>query len=156
MARGDSHLSLAVTFSSLLTTSNCGTRSKFSIFRFNKIYCDTVSPSALKLCINFGCGTRKCPQILIYCIRISLSTFSVPPSGDMRTQKLKSHLLRTQRFKVLPLKPEVGQCIAISAMLTDRDFFVARFYPSGLLTCIFSRTSREFFPCWLWLTSVPF
>ena len=39
-------------------------------------------------------------------------------SGELRTQKLKSHLL---------LKPGVGQYIAIHATLTDTDFFLAYF-----------------------------
>ena len=30
-------------------------------------------------------------------------------SGELRTQKLKSHLVRTQSLNVLPLKPGVGQ-----------------------------------------------
>ena len=33
-------------------------------------------------------------------------------NGELRTQKLKSHLVRTQRLNVLPLKPGVGQYIA--------------------------------------------
>ena len=45
------------------------------------------------------------------------------------TQKLKSHVLRTQSLKVLPLKPGVGQYIAIYATLTARDFFLAKFLP---------------------------
>ena len=32
-----------------------------------------------------------------------------PRSGELRTQKLKSHLVRTQSLNVLPLKPGVGQ-----------------------------------------------
>ena len=51
-------------------------------------------------------------------------------------QKLKSHLVRTQSLNVLPLKPGVGQYIAIH---TARDFFLAYFYPSGPFTCIFSK-----------------
>ena len=47
---------------------------------------------------------------------------------------------------VLPLKPGVGQYIAIHAMLTARDFFLAYFYSSGPFTCIFSKTSPDFFP----------
>ena len=65
-------------------------------------------------------------------------------SGELRTQKLKSNLLRTQSLKVLRLKPEVGQYAAIYATLTDRDFFLANFYPSGPFTCIFSKTSPNF------------
>ena len=44
-------------------------------------------------------------------------------SGELRTQKLKSHLVRTQSLNVLPLKPGVSQYIAIHATLTARDFF---------------------------------
>ena len=36
---------------------------------------------------------------------------SPPRSGELRTQKLKSHLVRTQSLNVLPLKPGVGQYI---------------------------------------------
>ena len=76
-------------------------------------------------------------------------------SGELRTQKLKSHLVRTQSLNVLPLKPWVGQYIAIHATLTARNFFLTYFYPSGRFTCIFSKTSPNFFLCWLWLTLVP-
>ena len=61
-------------------------------------------------------------------------------------QKLKSHLVRTQCLNVPPLKPGVGQYIAIHAMLSARDFFLAYFYPSSPFTCIFSKTSPDFFP----------
>ena len=60
-------------------------------------------------------------------------------SGELRTQKLKSHLLRTQTLRVLPLKPGVGQYIAIHATLHARDFFTANIYPSGPFTCIFPK-----------------
>ena len=74
-----------------------------------------------------------------------------PRSGELRTQKLKSHLMRTQSLNVLPLKSGVGQYIAIHATLTARDFFLAYFYTSRPFTCIFSNTSPEFSLCWLWL-----
>ena len=76
-------------------------------------------------------------------------------SGELRTQKLKFHLIRTQSLKVLPLNPAVGQYIAMHATLTARDFFLANFYPSGPFTCIFSKTPSEFFLCQLWQTPVP-
>ena len=77
----------------------------------------------------------------------SRSSFLVRPrSGELRTQKLKSQLVRTQSLNVLPLKPGVGQYTAIHATLTARDFFLAYFYPSGPFTCIFSKTSPDF-PC---------
>ena len=49
----------------------------------------------------------------------------VPRSGELRTQKFKSHLVRTQSLNVISLKPGVGQYIAIHATLTARDFFLS-------------------------------
>ena len=69
---------------------------------------------------------------------------SSPGIGELRTQKLKSHLMRIQ---VLPLKPGVGQYTAMHITLTARVFFVANFYPSGPFTNIFSKTSPEFILC---------
>ena len=80
---------------------------------------------------------------------------SFPRSGELRTQKLKSHLLRTQSLKVFPIEPGVGKYIAIHATLTARDLSRADFYPSGPVTRIFSETSPEFSLCWLQLTPVP-
>ena len=54
--------------------------------------------------------------------------------------------MRTQSSKVLPLKPGVGQYIAMHATLTARDFFLADFFPSGPFDWIFSKTSPDFFP----------
>ena len=71
-----------------------------------------------------------------------------PRSGELRTQKLKSHLVRTQSLNVLPFKPGVGRYIAIYAALTAREFCLAYFYPSSPFTCIFSKTSPNFFLCW--------
>ena len=68
-------------------------------------------------------------------------------SGELQMQKLKSLPISTLSLKVLPLKPGVGQYIAMHAILTARDFFLANFYLSGPFTCIFSKTSPEFFLC---------
>ena len=46
--------------------------------------------------------------------------------------------------KVLPLKPGVGQYIAMHATLTARDFFFANFYPSGPFTYIFPKPLPSF------------
>ena len=67
-------------------------------------------------------------------------------SGELWTQKLKSHLVRTQSLNVLPLKPGVGQYIAIHATLTAWDFFLAYFYPTGPFTCIFFPKPLPIFP----------
>ena len=79
------------------------------------------------------------------CCRSQEKSFLQLRSGELRTQKLKSHLVRTQSLNVLPLKPGVGQYIAMHATLTARDLFLAYFYPSGPFTCIFSKTSPDFF-----------
>ena len=60
-------------------------------------------------------------------------------SGELRTQKLKPHLLRTQTLRVLPLKPGIGQNTAKHATLPARDFFPTNIYPSGPLTYIFPK-----------------
>ena len=67
--------------------------------------------------------------------------------GELRTQKLKVHRMRAQSLKVLPLKPGVGQNIAMHATLTARDFFLAYFFPWSPFTCVFSKTSSELFLC---------
>ena len=66
-------------------------------------------------------------------------TVLAPRSWELQTQKFKSHLVRTRSLKVLPLKPGVGQRIAIHATLTARDFFLAYFYPPGPFICIFPK-----------------
>ena len=90
--------------------------------------------------------------IIIIIIIIYSLTARVPRSWKLRTQKLKSHLVRTQSLNFLPLKPGVGQYIAIHATLTARDFFLAYFNPSGPFTCIFFLNLSRFLLCWLWLT----
>ena len=68
----------------------------------------------------------------------------VSHSGELGTQKLKSHLMRIQSLKAFPLKPGVGQYIAMHATLSARDCFLTYFYPSGPFSCIFSKTSPNF------------
>ena len=75
----------------------------------------------VKLCVFFPSAVG----LLISSFSLSLS----PRSGELRTQKLKSHLMRIQSLNVLPLKPRVGQYIAIYAMLTARNFFLISTLP---------------------------
>ena len=70
------------------------------------------------------------------CVSV-LITLLYSRSEELRTHTKKSYLVRTQSVNVLPLKPGVGQYIAIHAMLTARNFFLAYFYPSSPFTCIF-------------------
>ena len=76
--------------------------------------------------------------------KLAKKTWLLARSGELQTQKLKSHLMRTQSLNILPLKPRVGQCLAIHATPTARDFFLPYFYPSCPFTCIFSKTSHDF------------
>ena len=115
------------------------------------------------MCVLDSSVSRAALSMLYMCIIVTIIMFvwwlcmltimhAKPRSGELRTQKLKSHLVRTQSLNILPLKPGVGQYIAIHATLTARDFFLAYFYTSGPFTCIFSKTSPDFSLCWLWLT----
>ena len=58
-------------------------------------------------------------------------------SGVLRTQKLKTHLLRTQSSKVLHLKPGIGQNISCMLQLLPGIFSGTNFYRPGAFTCIF-------------------
>ena len=88
---------------------------------------------------------KSLTELFLACLVLPLSfAFAPPRSGELCTQKLKSHLLRTQSFKVLPLKPGVGQYIAIHTTLIARDFFFANFYLSGPFTCIFPKPLPSF------------
>ena len=92
---------------------------------------------------NMRHGNEVLPQYTMHLIqKTMLPTKKSTPrsrSGELLTQKLKPHLVRTQSWNVLPLKPGVGQYIAIHATLTARDFFLAYFYPSGPFTYIFPK-----------------
>ena len=75
-----------------------------------------------------------------------------PRSGKLRTQKLKSRLMRTQSLNVLPLKSGVCQYIAMYATHTARDFFPCSFLPFRSIRLHFFPNPSRFFLCWLWLT----
>ena len=69
------------------------------------------------------------------------SFFFFPCSGELQTQKLRSHLLRTPNSKLFRLKPGVSQNTAMRSKPTARNFFLANFYLPGPVTFIFSQTS---------------
>ena len=75
----------------------------------------------------------SCTISLSLYIYIYTYIYTTPRNRKLRTQKLKSQLVRTQSLNVLPLKPGVGQYVAIHATLTARDFFRVYFYPSVIL-----------------------
>ena len=84
-----------------------------------------------------------------YSVLVSVSVFMALSGGRLSwlvklPTRATYHQALLHRLNVLPLQPGVGQCIAIHAMLTARDFFLAYFYPSRPFTCIFSKTSPNF------------
>ena len=88
----------------------------------------------------------------IYWYFISSSVVACPRSGELRTQKLKSHLVRIQSLNVLPLKPEEGH-IDIHATLTARDFLPCLFlHFRSIQLHFFPQNLSRFFLCCLWLT----
>ena len=78
----------------------------------------------LCLCGPFNCilFPKLSWQLSVFSLSSSGLTFAwlVSRSGELQTQKLKSHLVRTQSINVLPLKPGAGQDIAIPATLIAR------------------------------------
>ena len=74
-----------------------------------------------------------------------------PRSGELRTQKLKSHLVRTQNLNVPSWKPGVHQYIAIHATLTD-IFLPSFLLPFRSIRMHFFQNLSRFFLCWLCLT----
>ena len=70
---------------------------------------------------------------------------SLPRSGELRTQKLKSYLMKTHSLKVFLLKLGIGQYIAMHATLTVKDFFLANVYLPVHSPAFFSETSPKFF-----------
>ena len=88
---------------------------------------------------------------VVYCC-FCVVTVPVPRSGELRTQKLKFKLVRTQ-LKRSPFKPGVGQYIAMHATLTARYLFLPRlFLPFWSIHLHSFQNLSRFFLCWLWLT----
>ena len=76
---------------------------------------------------------------------------AVPRSGELRAQKLKPYLVRTQSLNVLPLKPGVSRYIAIHATLTAGIYSLP--VPALLVhSSAFFQNFSQFFLRWLWLT----
>ena len=73
-----------------------------------------------------------------------------PRSWELRTQKLKVPSSENTELKHYPFKAwSRSVYIAVHAMLTARDFFLAYLYPSSPFTCIFSETTPDLLS-WLW------
>ena len=122
------------------------------LWPFHLYFISEILPTTLRILTLFS-QSYFCLIGPFNYIYLSKSLLKWPRSGELRTQKLKSHLVRTQSLNVLPLKPGLGQHVAIHATLTARDFFLAYFYPSGPFTSIFFfQNLSRFLLWWLWLT----
>ena len=83
----------------------------------------------------------------MFIIRKALNTAPQWGAADAEVKVLGCYLTRTQSLKVLPFEAGVDRYIVMHTTPTARDFFLANFYRSGPFTCIFSKTSPEFFLC---------
>ena len=101
-----------------------------------------VAPRYLKLI------TRQYNTVQLYC-QVTNAQGMYYSTKHTHTLTLTSHVRtqRTQSLNVIPLKPGVGQYIAIHATLTARDFFLAYFYPSVHLPAFFSPKTSPDFSC---------
>ena len=87
----------------------------------------------------------------VYCWCYIISdqfTAGSPRSGKLRTQKWKSHLVRTQRLNVLPLKSVYSHtCYAYC-----QGFLSCLFLPLRSIHLHFFQNLSWFLLCWLWPT----
>ena len=88
------------------------------------------SSCTISLSLSFSLSLSLSLSLYIY---IYIHIYTTPRNRKLRTQKLKSQLVRTQSLNVLPLKPGVGQNVAIHATLTARDFFRVYINPTVIL-----------------------
>ena len=111
-----------------------------------------------------GCDAargRRCGIVLPLYGAIHVATaggshiFSVlPRRGELRTQKLKPHLVRTQSLNVLPLKPGVDQYIPIHLLPGNSSWLISTllvhslaFFPKPLLISPVLAVANTWFLC---------
>ena len=82
----------------------------------------------------------------IYCWCDSVGCLSQPHRGLLQTQKLKTHLLRTQSSKVLPFKPGEGQNTAMQCLTNCKGFLSYKFLPSQSIYLHFFQILSPIFP----------
>ena len=86
--------------------------------------------------------------ILRTCLKFHIS-WSHTRSGVLRTQKLKTHLLRDQSSKVLPLKTCSRSVLSHACYAYCRGFLPCLFLPSRSVHLHFFQISPKFFLCCL-------
>ena len=85
-------------------------------------------------------GLRLITRLLLSLLKyVCVWVLRDPCSGELQT-----HLRRTQ-LKGSPFQAWSRSVYCTACYAYCQDFFLANFYPSGPFTCIFSKTSPEFF-----------
>ena len=77
-----------------------------------------------------------------------------PRSWELRTQKIKFHLVRTQSLNVLPLKPTEGPVYSQTCYVQCQGFLPCLFLHFRSIHLHFFETSPDIFLCLQWLTPV--
>ena len=77
------------------------------------------------------------------------------PQWGTAYAKSKDQSVENPEIKGFPFKTWSRSVKAMHDTSTAKDFFLVNFYPPEPFTCIFSKSSPDFFPYWLWLTPVP-
>ena len=85
-------------------------------------------------------------SVLLLLLKNSLLPF-VPQWGAADAE-IKVPSGENTELKRSPYPAWSGRCMAMHATLAAREFFLAYFYLSSPFTCIFSKTSPNFFLCW--------
>ena len=80
-------------------------------------------------------------------VRWNLFCYLSLPQWGAVDAEIKVEYGENTELSVFPLELGVGQYVAVHTTFTARDVFLANFYSSGSSTCIFSKTSPEFFSC---------
>ena len=116
-----------------------------------------VTVDTIILCrevVSFKCTDLASIMCYIVLHDVQWMLYAMPRSGELRTQKLKSNLVRTQSSKVFPLKPGVGQYIYYShtCLAYCQGFLPCLFLPFRYIHLHFFSNLSRFFLCWLWLT----
>ena len=144
-----SHLNVSVSFSRTKTKNKTKQKTALFLTKVGHAHLPLahVKDPAVHVRVRWITKTRKHPACIVRSATPLQLAFLAdfpycqePRSGELRTQKLKFHLVRTQSLTVLPVKPGVSQYIAIHATLTPRDFLListlpvhsAAFFPKPL------------------------
>ena len=113
-----SHLNVSVSFSRTKTKNKTKQKTALFLTKVGHAHLPLahVKDPAVHVRVRWITKTRKHPACIVRSATPLQLAFLAdfpycqePRSGELRTQKLKSHLVRTQSLNVLPVKPGVSQ-----------------------------------------------